>query len=327
LWQYRYTDKGLSSFKEKNAMDGTVLIMDYSAYERQKVRHILDKIGSFNIVEVGGIGQFMLLDLDFIDAKLVLLDLSFPTENDGFSALRRIRASDIKNVPVIVVSRSDKHDLKTQALSYSVNDYIVKPYQVKRLESSIRSFIRITSNFHYNTSNIEDIRMSFDDYVEREIKYSKRTRNPLSFILITTLQLQNGSEGEVKPGSENAALIYSIAVQKAKESLRATDMIVLSNERDVIIVLPCTNEAGAKLVCEKISAQMEPELERINASRNEYIYPVYVTYPKDGDSFQLLMETAFKKVSDKEMLEKIVSIPTGTRNYADRSYSKYNRYF
>lgn len=308
-------------------MEGNVLIMDYSSYERQKVRHILDKIGSFKIVEVGGINQFRLLDLEEIDPKLILLDLAFPTESDGFAALEKIRSSEIGDVPVIVVTRSDKHELKLQALSYSVNDYIVKPYQVKRLESSIRSFIRITSDFHYNTSRIEDIKMSFDDYVNREIKYSKRTRNPLSFILITTLQLQTGSEGELRIVPENAAAIYAIAVQKAKESLRATDMIVLNNNRDILIVLPCTNESGAQMVCEKIRTQMEPEFEKINASRNEYIYPVYVIYPKDGDSFQILMEAAFKKVSDKEMLEKMVSIPTGTRKYVDKSYSKYNRWF
>lgn len=308
-------------------MDGTVLIMDYSSYERQKVRHILDKISSFNVIEVGSINQFKLLDLEGIDPKLILLDLAFPTENDGFEALKIIRSFESNEVPVIIVTRSDKHELKAEALKYSVDDYIIKPYQVKRLENSIRSIVQISSSFHYDTARIEEIRMSFDDYISREIKYSKRTKNALSFILITTLQLQTATEGGTQLGHENAAAIYTIALQKARESLRATDMIVMSNDRDIIIVLPCTNEAGAQLVCEKIRTQMEPEFVRINASKSEYIYPVFVTFPKDGDSFQMLMETAFKKVSDKEMLEKIVSIPTGTRKYADTSYNKNKKWF
>ncbi len=308
-------------------MDGTVLIMDYSSYERQKVRHILDKIGSFNIVEVGSISQFKLLDLNEIDPKLILLDLALPTENDGFEALKKIRSSESSEAPVIIITRSDKHELKIGALKYSVDDYIIKPYQVKRLESSIRSIVQISSSFHYDTARIEEIRMSFDDYISREIKYSKRTKSALSFILITTLQLQTTIEGKTQYTPENAAAIYTIALQKARESLRATDMIVMSNDRDIILVLPSTDETGAQLVSDKIRTQMEPELERINASKNEYIYPVFVTFPKDGESFQKLMETAFKKVSDKEMLEKIVSIPTGTRRFADKSYSKYKKWF
>lgn len=308
-------------------MDGTVLIMDYSSYERQKVRHILGKIGNFNIVEVGGIGQFKLLDLGIEDLKLILLDLAFPTESDGFDVLRRIRSSESKNVPVIVVTPSDKHELKAEALKYSVNDYIIKPYQVKRLESSIRSFIRITVNFHYDTNRISEIKMTFDDYVAREIKYSKRTQNPLSLIIITTLQIHTELEVGQQTAVDNKAFIFSIAAQKAKEALRATDTIVLNRDRDIIIVLPCTDEAGARLVSDKIKSQMEPEFEKINADRNEYIYPVHVTFPKDGDSFQMLMETAFKKVSDKEMLEKIVSISTDARRYADKSYNRYKKWF
>jgi DNA-binding response OmpR family regulator len=307
-------------------MDGTILIMDCSSYERQKMRHIIEKTGSFNIVEVGGIGQFLLLNLEISDLKLILLDLAFPKESDGFVALKRIRSYDNEGVPVIIVTQSDKYELTVEALKYSVNDYIKKPYQVKRLESSIRSFVRADTDFHYNTNGINEIRMSFDDYIVREIKYSKRTRSSLSLILITTLQLGAGSEAS--QGMDDYKLsVFAIAAQKAKEALRATDTIILNHNRDIIIVLPCTDEAGAQLVCDKIKSQMEPEFEKINADRNNYIYPVYVTCPKEGDNFQMLMEAAFKKVSSKEMLEKIVSIPTNTRNYADKSYNKYRKWF
>jgi hypothetical protein len=51
-----------------------------------------------------------------------------------------------------------------------------------------------------------------------------------------------------------------------------------------------------------------------------------VTFPEEGENFQQLMETAFRKVSSKEMLEKITSIPTDARNYADKIYSRYKRW-
>lgn len=308
-------------------MEGTVLLMDCSAYERQKVRHILEKTGHFNIIEVGDINQFKLLETNIADLKLIIMDLCFPTEKDGFTALSRLRTPPGKSVPIIAVTQADRSDLKSEALRYGVNDYIVKPYQLKRLESSINSLVRTEKPFHYDTGKIGDIRMSFDSYVDREIKYSKRTGAPLSLILITTLQLNSEAGEDEQAMAEYKASVFNIAAEKAREALRATDTIVLNHGRDIIIVLPCTDEAGVRMVSEKIKSHTEPEFAKIASNRNEHIYPVYVTFPKDGDSFQALMQTAFRKVANKEMLERIVSIPPDARKYADKSYNRYRKWW
>jgi len=308
-------------------MDGTVILMDYSTYERQKIRHIIENVGHFNIIEVGDVNQFKLLNTDIADLKLIVMDLAFPTTNDGFAVLSKLRSAPGKPVPIIIVTQADRSDLKTTALRYGVNDYITKPYPLKRLESSVNSLVKTEKPFNYDTSDISEIKMSFDSYVEREIKYSKRTGAPMSLILLTTLQLNSDAGAEPGITAEYKASVFNIAAKKAREALRATDTIVLNHGRDILIVLPCTDEAGARMVSEKIKSYTEPEFAKINSNRNEYIYPVYVTFPKDGDSFQALMQTAFRKVADKEMLEKIVSIPPDTRKYADKSYNRYRKWW
>ncbi len=304
-------------------MDGAILLLDYSSYERQKIRHILDKAGRFEVIEVGDIRQFRLLELDISDLKLIIMDLAFPSESDGLDVLKRISTSNINKVPVIVVTQTDTPELKTEAMKYSVRDYIRKPYQVKRLESSIKSIVHTDNDFSYDTRKIKDITISFDSYMDREIKYSKRIGIPLSIILITTIQLDTRTEADRSVSDSFIASIYSIAANKAKEALRSTDTIVTNGERDIMIVLPCTNEDGARLVCEKIVKLTEPEFKGLSIDRKMHIYPVSVTLPQDGESFQDLMQKAFKKVSDKEMLEKIVSIPTDARKYANRSYNRH----
>lgn len=307
-------------------MDGVVLVMDYSTYERQKIRHIIEKTGRFNIIEVGDIRQFNLLDPNIEDLKLIIMDLAFPTESDGFAALRRFRAYGCENVPFIIISQSDTPMLKQEALKYSVNDYIVKPYQMRRLENSIRSFLPTEKPFFYNTDKIADINMSFEDYVQREVKFANRSGAPLSVILITTLQLNSAAESGHTIPDDLKASAFSIAAKNARDALRATDTIVLNQNRDILIVLPCTDEFGARLVSEKIKKSMDLEFSKMNIDRTEYIYPVYVTFPKDGNSFQQLMEKAFKRISDKEMLEKIVLIPQDARRYADKSYNRYRKW-
>ncbi len=308
-------------------MDGTILILDYSSYERQKIKHILEKIGTFSVIEVSSSTQFKLLNLNLENLKLIIMDLAFPSETEGFEILRAVRSSEFSaNVPVIVVTRSDQLEYKTAALQYSVNDYIIKPFQVKRLESSVRSFVRLKDNFHYDTSGIGSITMSFDEYIVREIKYARRLQSPLFVILITTLRFREEKDGLMQAETSNRDKVFSIAAQTARNSLRVTDTIVMSRSRDIIIVLPGTGEAGAKLVCEKIKAGIFQELMRINADLNDFIYPVHVTFPKEGEDFQGLMENAFKKVSDREMLEKIESITPDARKYANSRYNQFRRW-
>lgn len=307
-------------------MDGKVLLLEYSAYERQKIRHILSTAGQFEVIDVGNISQFKLLDLAIQGLKLIILDLSFPSEIDGLGVLAKINNSGSKKVPVIVISQTDSLELRDEVLKYSARDYIVKPYNVKRLEASIKGIVRTEAAFYYDTSNISDIKMSFDSYMDREIKFAKRTNTPLSMILITTLQMDQDSVTERPITDSLRKSIFSIAVDKSRESLRSTDTIVMNGDRDIIIVLPCTEDMGTRLVCEKIVKLSEPEFRDLSLDKSQRIYPVYVTFPDDGDNFQQLMETAFKKVSDKEMLEKITSIPTDARKYADRSYNRYKRW-
>jgi PleD family two-component response regulator len=307
-------------------MDGKVLLLAYSAYERQKIRHILDTIGSFEIIEVGNISQFKLLKLNIQDLRLIIMDITFPTEIDGLNVLMKISTSEIKNVPVIVTSQTGSLELRSGVLKYSAKDFIVKPYNAKRLEASIYGIIRTENAFHYTTSNIDEISMSFDSYVEREIKFARRTNTTLAMILMTTLQTDQTTEHEQQVTDALRKSVFSISVSKAKEALRSTDTIVMNGDRDILIVLPCTEEAGARMVCEKIIKLSEPEFKGLSLNQNQVIYPVYVTFPKDGETFQQLMQQASKKISDKEMLEKMVSISTDARKYANRSYNRYRRW-
>jgi DNA-binding response OmpR family regulator len=307
-------------------MDGKVLILEYSAYERQKIRHILSTVGNFEVIDVGDISQFRLLDLYIEGLKLIIMDLSFPTDADGLEVLRKINGSESKDVPVIVISQTDSPELREKVLRYSARDYVLKPFNVRRLEASIKSIVQINKEFSYDTSHISDINMSFDSYVEREIKFAKRTNTPLSLILITTLQLDNRSEAGDSVTDSLRKSVFSIAAAKSREALRLTDTIVMNGNRDIIIVLPCTDGMGARLVCEKIVKLSEAEFKSLRADISQQVYPVYVTFPEDGENFQLLMEAAFRKVSSKEMLERITSIPADARKYADKIYHRYKRW-
>ena len=60
--------------------------------------------------------------------KLVLLDIKMP-KVDGIEVLRRIKASDLRTVTVVVMTSSNEERDVLQSYRLGVNSYIVKPVE------------------------------------------------------------------------------------------------------------------------------------------------------------------------------------------------------
>ena len=72
-----------------------------------------------------GTGQYAGRDKDQ-PPKLVLLDIKMP-KVDGIEVLRRIKASDLRTVPVVVMTSSNEERDVLESYRLGVNSYIVKP--------------------------------------------------------------------------------------------------------------------------------------------------------------------------------------------------------
>jgi CheY-like chemotaxis protein len=60
--------------------------------------------------------------------KLVLLDIKMP-KVDGIQVLRRIKASELKAIPVVVMTSSNEERDVLESYRLGANSYIVKPVQ------------------------------------------------------------------------------------------------------------------------------------------------------------------------------------------------------
>jgi two-component system, response regulator len=74
-----------------------------------------------------GTGQYAGRDKDQ-PPKLVLLDIKMP-KVDGIEVLRRVKASDLRTVPVVVMTSSNEERDVLESYRLGVNSYIVKPVQ------------------------------------------------------------------------------------------------------------------------------------------------------------------------------------------------------
>lgn len=309
-------------------MAGTVLILDYIMHEREKIKHIAGSIGDFNFVELSNINEFNIGILSSPYLSLIIMDIEFPLAADGLNILSSIRETGKgSRIPVIIITKSDKQEHKSAASKYKVNDYIIKPYNSRRLEDSISTLVQTEKPFKYNTNCINDFTISFDSYFTKQIKFADRMSLPLSIILFSTINTQSESSDNESRPSPCLEQICSIIEPGLHHILRETDNTFLNNGKDILVVLPGTGLSGARSVEEKVKKYINTILENNGVKFSNCFCSACAAFPDDGKDFQALIKCIFNRISDKELLEKMASIPIDTRKYANKRYSQFNRWF
>jgi CheY-like chemotaxis protein len=308
-------------------MDGKVIIIDPSTVEREKIKHMLALLGSYEVQEAASAYEYELVE-DQLDAPLlVVMDIALPAEEDGFHVLESLRRHVPIDTPVIIISRSSGLEHQNTALKYGVNDFIEKPYIISRLKKSIQSMLPKEKKFNYNTQGISQITLSFDDFMARELKYSNRTGSPLSLVLLTHSAVSTGKgDKQVLAADVTGAFLLSI-IPKLRDILRNTDTVVSNPNGDIIILLPGTGLSQVQIVQDKINSCGIKTASEHNMIFNESYLTIPVTFPEEGDSFQALIQAAFRKLESREMLDRMSAIPAKTRQFANRRYNQFNRWF
>lgn len=104
----------------------TLLIVDDSRFQRAVLKEMLQD--SFELLEVTcGEECLELLKQGNHNITMVLLDLVMPGI-DGFEVLRRRQQmEEFKNIPVIVLTTSDKNCFQTDAFELGADEYLIKP--------------------------------------------------------------------------------------------------------------------------------------------------------------------------------------------------------
>ena len=72
---------------------------------------------------------------------LVLLDVMLP-DMDGIEILQQMKAGDMKDIPVIMLTAKTAEIDKVRALDMGADDYVTKPFGVMELLSRIRAVLR-----------------------------------------------------------------------------------------------------------------------------------------------------------------------------------------
>ena len=108
--------------------DLKILVVDDFSATRTIVINHLSKLGYSNIVEAeNGFSALARLKSAFFD--LVITDCSL-SDMSGLDLLKQIRSdSDLKHIPVLMVTSEDLQGNIITAIKAGLNDYIIRPFE------------------------------------------------------------------------------------------------------------------------------------------------------------------------------------------------------
>ena len=144
-----------------------ILIIDDQAQNVSLLRRILERAGYANIASTTNPAEALALKTEF-KPDLVLLDLHFGADKDGFQVLEELvsnpRGAD--HLPVLMITADDSAEVKRRALALGAKDFVGKPFDSEEVLLRIRNLLE--TRFLYRTLR--------DQNSELEQKVAERTK-------------------------------------------------------------------------------------------------------------------------------------------------------
>ena len=119
--------------------DLKILVVDDFSATRTIVINYLSKLGYKNTVEAeDGFSALARLKSALFD--LVVTDWSM-SDMSGLDLMKQMRAdSDLKHIPVLMVTSEDLHGNIVTAIKAGLNDYIVRPFEEHTFKQKLEKF-------------------------------------------------------------------------------------------------------------------------------------------------------------------------------------------
>ena len=118
----------------------TILIAEDNVMLLELMKARIESLG-YNVIvaENGKEGAFKAMSEK---PDLMLIDIMMP-ELDGLEMIKIVRAnSDLKKVPIIVVSALGRNEDIEKAIKVGADDYVIKPYNASNLARKIANLLK-----------------------------------------------------------------------------------------------------------------------------------------------------------------------------------------
>lgn len=150
-------------------MSDRIIVIDDDEHVCDLVRIALEAEGfSVDAAFDGEDGMIKIKDNDY---RVVLLDIMLP-EKDGWEICREIRSSDVKHIPIIMLTARGEEVDRVLGLELGADDYITKPFSPREMVARVKALLRRSDEYNIVEDKIEYGNLMIDLY-----KYNARVGN------------------------------------------------------------------------------------------------------------------------------------------------------
>ncbi len=151
--KFEFVQEGQNSYtnvmsnQPKSLENASILVAEDNAVNQILIKKFLTKwnVGKLTIA---GDGQEALDEFEKGDYSLVLLDIQMPVL-DGFSVAKTIRQNPDpikRDVPILVLSASSIHEIKSEMEESGINDFVPKPFTPEELYEKLTQYLQTKSS-------------------------------------------------------------------------------------------------------------------------------------------------------------------------------------
>ncbi len=159
-----------------------ILLVEDDADLNEMIRTVLENQG-FDVLAVGS-GEAALEALDQHHVDLMISDVMMPGM-DGFSLLSEIRQANM-TTPVLFITVKGSYEDKNRGFSIGVDDYMVKPIDIKELVLRVNALLRRAKIACERQLRIADVTLDADTLTVTRGKETQ-TLSPKEFFLLYKL--------------------------------------------------------------------------------------------------------------------------------------------
>jgi two-component system sensor histidine kinase/response regulator len=193
-----------------------VLVVDDEPMNRSLIRATL--AATCDVVEAGT-GPEALELLKTRSVELVLLDVMMPGM-DGFEVCRRIKETQTRYLPVLLVTALGEQSDKNRGLESGADDFLTKPVDRRELLLRTRAFLRLREQdkiIHRQLEEMKNLQGQKDDLVALLVH---DLRSPLAGVVAHLQLLEEDLTGRAKADVQQALKAADVALRRMEETLQ-----------------------------------------------------------------------------------------------------------
>lgn len=245
-----------------------ILVADDNKTIRNTLRRILTK-AAYD-VGMARDGAEALQRVSEWSPDLILLDVMMP-KIDGMEVCQRIRKNQKYNfIYIIMLTARTEADDEIAGLDTGADDYITKPFDPRTLMARIRRGLQLAREKQeaaFDPLTKLYNRRVFEAFMNQETAKFKRYGREFSLILIDLDHFKRVNDTFGHKAGDTVLKEVAKIIQK---ETREADLPARWGGEELALLLPETDESGAKLLAEKLRQKIEhhqfPEVGHITAS-------------------------------------------------------------